>query len=124
MVGASAFEPPASWYRTRGPAYSLLSTVRYLTLQSATYQGTIESRGTLHSAVVGTVLGTALSPNIAGPVGVRGGLTSGEVRLGGNHRTQLPDEPRFAQSMSDEPLSALSSQAAQFGTTGAATGGM
>ena len=58
MVGAEGFEPSTSWSRTRSSCFPLSFTVRYLTLQSATYEQYIGNDRTLNSSVVGTVLGT------------------------------------------------------------------
>jgi hypothetical protein len=58
LVGASGFEPPASWSRTRFPAFLPRSTVSYLLLQSTSYQDAVENGGTPNSSGVGTKLGT------------------------------------------------------------------
>src|SRR4051794_35955055 len=58
MVGASGFEPPASWSRTRSTAIPPFLIHSYLFLQSATYEYFIERSKTLNSCVVGTISGT------------------------------------------------------------------
>jgi hypothetical protein len=58
LVGASGFEPPASWSRTRCLSFLLLSTIDFLVFPSSTYEDIVENRGTLNSAMVGTILGT------------------------------------------------------------------
>ena len=62
MVGASGFEPPTSWSRTRIPPFPLLSTVGFLVFPSTTYESIVESGGTLNRAIVGTVLRTVPAP--------------------------------------------------------------
>jgi hypothetical protein len=58
LAGASGFEPPTSWSRTRRSNFSRLSTIGYPVLLSTTYQDYGEDRGMRNSCVVGTILGT------------------------------------------------------------------
>jgi hypothetical protein len=64
VVGASGFEPPTSWSRTRVLTFPLFSIDSYPLLQLVTYKKTVENSEASNSSVLGTILGTV-------PIGIQ-----------------------------------------------------